>query len=214
MDWTIDEILQATNGQLLYGSADVRFKGVAIDSRTIRADQLFVAIRGERHDGHGFIDQVLARGIKGVVVCDSGPVLAHDRWQSVGAACIAVADTTRALGALAAYQRRQAHIPVVAITGSNGKTSTRQMTELVMRRRYNTLSTQGNFNNEIGLPLTLFNLTAEHQAAVLEIGMNHPGEISRLGAICQPTIGVITNVGPAHLEFLGRSKVSRGPRRN
>jgi UDP-N-acetylmuramoyl-tripeptide--D-alanyl-D-alanine ligase len=138
-----------------------------------------------------------------VVSDDTQAHLPHAHWKTRGLACISVADTTCALGALATFQRSGSDIPVVAITGSNGKTTTRQMTTQVMSRRFNTLSTLGNFNNEIGLPLTLFNLTAQHQAAVLEVGMNHPGELTRLGAICRPTIGMITNVGPGHLEFLG-----------
>jgi UDP-N-acetylmuramoyl-tripeptide--D-alanyl-D-alanine ligase len=204
MYWTPDDITRATGGRLLYGPADARFGSVAIDSRTIGADQLFVAIRGATHDGHTFLDAVVTKGIKGVVVqADAGAALHHDQWRGQGVACFAVDDTTRALGALAAYQRNRTRIPVVAITGSNGKTTTRQMTTLVMARRFNTLSTEGNFNNEIGLPLTLFRLSEAHQAAVLELGMNHPGEMTRLGAICQPTIALITMVGPAHLEFLG-----------
>ncbi|MFZ1986433.1 MAG: UDP-N-acetylmuramoyl-tripeptide--D-alanyl-D-alanine ligase, partial [Desulfatitalea sp.] len=204
MYWTPDHITQATDGRMLYGTTGARFSGVAIDSRTIAADELFVAIRGATHDGHAFIDKMVAKGVKGIVVqADAEAALHHDQWRGQGVACFAVADTTRALGALAAYQRGRARIPVVAITGSNGKTTTRQMTTLVMARRFNTLSTEGNFNNEIGLPLTLFRLTEAHQAAVLELGMNHPGEMTRLGAICRPTIALITMVGPAHLEFLG-----------
>ena len=204
MQWTIDQILKATGGRLLYGLSGTRFEGVGIDSRTVRDDQLFVAICGERHDGHTFIDQVIEKGVRGLAIqAETAAKLHHDQWQAKGATCIEVPDTIRALGALAAFQRRRSAIPVVAITGSNGKTTTRQMTALVVAQRFNTLTTQGNFNNEIGLPLTLFHLSPEHEAAVLELGMNHPGEIQRLGAICQPTIGVITNVGPAHLEFLG-----------
>lgn len=204
MQWTIDHILSATNGALLYAPPEASFTGVGIDSRTVGTDQLFVAIRGERHDGHTFVSQVVAAGGRGLVIeSGSGTPFQHDRWRELGVACIEVKDTTRALGALAAFQRQRETIPVVAITGSNGKTSTRQMAALVVGRRYNALTTRGNFNNEIGLPLTLFQLSPAHEAAVLELGMNHCGEIRRLGAICRPTVGVITNVGPAHLEFLG-----------
>ena len=204
MIWTLYDILQATGGRLLYGAPDACFDGVAIDSRTISEKQLFVAIRGENHDGHTFIDQVADRGVRGMLVTDDTETNpSHLRWKQRGLTCVAVADTVRALGGLAACQRNRFDIPVVAITGSNGKTTTRQMTTHVMAQRFNTLSTMGNFNNEIGLPLTLFNLTAQHQAAVLEVGMNHAGELTRLGAICRPTIGMITTVGPCHLEFLG-----------
>lgn len=204
MQWTVDDIVQATGGRLLYGAKDQAFNGVGIDSRQLDPGMLFVAICGLNHDGHTFIGQVVTKGVRGIVVqSDRATTLEHEAWKARGVACVAVADTTHALGALARHQRGRHTIPVVAITGSNGKTTTRQMTALVMRQRYSTLATRGNLNNEIGLPLTLFDLAAEHQAAVVELGMNHAGEIDRLGAICRPTIGVITNVGPAHLEFLG-----------
>ena len=204
MQWTVADIVQATQGRLLYGDPTLCFAGIGIDSRNIPSDHLFVALRGENHDGHGFVGQVVDLGVRGLVVQDNASVpLNHEKLQASGVACVAVADTVKALGALAAFQRRKFQIPVVAITGSNGKTTTRQMTALVMARHYTTLSTQGNLNNEIGLPLTLFSLNTQHQIAVLELGMNHAGEISRLAAICRPNIGVITNVAPAHLEFLG-----------
>jgi UDP-N-acetylmuramoyl-tripeptide--D-alanyl-D-alanine ligase len=204
MHWTIDQIIEATSGRQISGSPDLIFTAVGIDSRSIPSDALFVAIRGEKHDGHTFIDQVVRNGVKGLVVAEDALVgFDPGQWSTQGVAAVAVADTTRALGALAAFQRNLARIPVVAITGSNGKTTTRRMTALVIGRRFNTLATQGNLNNEIGLPLTLFNLEPDHQVAVLELGMNHPGEMSRLGAICRPTIGMITTVGPSHLEFLG-----------
>ena len=204
MNWTIDHILSATGGQLLYGSSQDSFAGIGIDSRIISRDDLFVAIRGARYDGHQFIPAILDQGIRGVVIeAAARETVDHEALKAAQAACVMVTDTTRALGLLASFQRCSARIPVVAITGSNGKTTTRQMASGVAATRFNTLSTQGNLNNEIGLPLTLFNLTTAHQAAVLELGMNHPGEIDRLAAICRPTIGVITNVGPAHLEFLG-----------
>lgn len=204
MMFTLPKILQATGGRHVGGPSAGIFAGVGIDSRTIDAGQLFVAIRGERHDGHAFLPAVVARGVKGVVVDEKGAALIDPAaLQDAGVACVVVADTLRALGALANHLRLRRAIPVVAITGSNGKTTTRRMTSLVLAQQFNTLASRGNFNNEIGVPLTLFNLTAAHQAAVLELGMNHPGEIDRLGAICRPTVGIITTVGPCHLEFLG-----------
>ena len=189
---------------MLAGSKDLRFDGVGIDSRTIAPGGLFVAICGENHDGHDFVEQVVSRGVRGLVVREdrAGRLDLADLGKR-DVACVAVADTTRALGALAHRQRRRFEIPVVAVTGSNGKTTTRSMTSLVMAGRYDTLSTQGNFNNEIGLPLTLFGLEDHHQAVVVELGMNHFGEMDRLGAICSPTIGVITNVAACHIEYLG-----------
>jgi UDP-N-acetylmuramoyl-tripeptide--D-alanyl-D-alanine ligase len=213
MHLTLEEIVRATAGRLLYGRPGQIFGSVGIDSRTIAAGALFVAIRGERHDGHDFIGQVISRGVQGLLVAESRAAgFDHADLKARGGACVVVADTLIALGALAAFHRSRFDIPVVAITGSTGKTSTRLMTTLVLSQRFATLATQGNLNNEIGLPLTLFNLSPAHQAAVVELGMNHAGEIDRLSAICRPTIGLITNVGPVHLEFfesvdaIGRAK--------
>jgi UDP-N-acetylmuramoyl-tripeptide--D-alanyl-D-alanine ligase len=204
MNWHLQDIVAATGGRLLYGTASQGFRGIGIDSRTIGPESLFVAICGATHDGHRFVPQVVAKGVRGIVVQEQSVIgLDHGALERQGIACVVVRDTTLALGALATFVRRRAQIPVVAITGSNGKTTTRRMTALILARQFNTLATEGNLNNEIGVPLTLFRLTHEHQAAVLELGMNHAGEIDRLGAICQPTIGLITNVGPAHLEFFG-----------
>ncbi len=204
MKWHLHDIVKATGGRLLYGADPQSFEGIGIDSRAIAPGDLFVAIRGTTHDAHKFVAQVVANGVRGIIVQEHGDVvLDHSSFENLGVACVAVQDTTQALGALANFRRRQVQIPVVAITGSNGKTTTRHMTAKVMAQCFKTLATQGNLNNEIGLPLTLFRLAAEHQAAVLELGMNHPGEMNRLGAICGPTIGLITNVGPAHLKFLG-----------
>jgi UDP-N-acetylmuramoyl-tripeptide--D-alanyl-D-alanine ligase len=202
--WTIAEVLAASGGSLLSGPQEAVFAGIGIDSRTIGLDQLFVAIVGDTHDGHRFIDDVLDRGVKGVVVAgDRRADLPLDRMAAQGITAVAVGDTTRALGALARYNRNRHPLKVVAITGSNGKTSTRMLMEPVVAQRYELLSTAGNLNNHIGLPLTLLRLTPAHHAAVLELGMNHAGEISYLGGICQPDIGTITNVAPAHLEGLG-----------
>ena len=130
-------------------------------------------------------------------------VLWYMEWQRKGVACVTVSNTTKALGDLAAFNRKRTDVSIVAITGSNGKTSTRKMTAGVVARRFCTLSTRGNLNNEIGLPLTLLDLNLDHQWAVVELGMNRPGEIRRLAEICSPDVGVITNIGPAHLEGLG-----------
>ena len=204
MKWRVKDILEAIEGQLAFGDIHQEFDGIGIDSRTIRPGELFVAICGTSHDAHTFLSQVVAKGVRGVVI-QKGKEVGHINQvlAQQGGGCFVVEDTTLALGRLAAYQRQKMRIPVVAITGSNGKTTTRQMTAMVMAQRFNTLVTDGNFNNEIGLPLTLFRLSVDHQAAVLELGMNHFGEMERLGAICRPTIAVITNAGPAHLEFLG-----------
>ena len=202
--WAAQQVLTATGGSMISGSADMAFAGIGIDSRTIGPDDLFVAIAGESHDGHRFVADVLDRGVKGVVAADDQVAnLPMSRMAVAGITCIAVADTTRALGAMARFNRNRGNLKVLAITGSNGKTSTRMLMDQVISKTFSTLSTSGNLNNHIGLPLTLFRLTPGHQAAVLELGMNHAGEISRLGRICEPDVGLITNVGPAHLEGLG-----------
>jgi UDP-N-acetylmuramoyl-tripeptide--D-alanyl-D-alanine ligase len=202
--WTPEQVLAATGGSLISGSADIEFAGIGIDSRNIDPDHLFVAIAGESHDGHRFVVDVLERGIKGVVVADGQVAnMPVTRMAADGIACIAVADTTRALGEMARFNRNRGSLKVLAITGSNGKTSTRMLMDPVIAKTFSTLSTSGNLNNHIGLPLTLLRLAPGHNAAVLELGMNHAGEITRLGRICEPDVGVITNVGPAHLEGLG-----------
>ncbi|MDO9262427.1 MAG: UDP-N-acetylmuramoyl-tripeptide--D-alanyl-D-alanine ligase [Desulfosalsimonadaceae bacterium] len=202
--WTMDDMVSATGGEPVSGGTSASFEGVSIDSRNISPKDLFVAVRGARHDGHGFIPEVVASGVKGLVV-DRRKVGSDEIASFIkqGVSCIAVADTVRALGDLAAFHRRRFHIPVVAITGSNGKTSTKEMTASVLGRKYHTLKTIGNLNNEFGVPLTLLRLDASHEAAVVEMGMNHPGEIRRLSEICQPDYGMITNIAPAHLEGLG-----------
>jgi len=199
--WTLAEILEATCGQQLGGVDAGSFTRVGIDSRALDPDSLFVAIKGERHDGHDFIQEVIDQGCRGILMAAQRQKdLPVSRWAKEGVTLVAVADTIRALGALAAFRRLQAGISLVAITGSNGKTSTRRMTAAVMGMRFGTLASSGNFNNEIGLPLTLLGLARDHSMAVVELGMNHPGEIARLTRICNPQIGVITNVAPAHLE--------------
>ncbi len=202
--WTIENLLEATGAELLTKRCPERFAGVRIDSRKTAPGDLFVAIAGMRFDGHDFIDDVVDRGVRCVIVGRAKiGQLPIGQMEKRGVCCLAVTDTIAALGSLAGYQRRRAAVPVVAITGSNGKTSTKEMTAAICRQRFATLATMGNFNNEIGLPLTLFNLESAHEVAVLELGMSRPGEIRRLSAICRPDIGVITNIGPAHLEGLG-----------
>jgi len=202
--WRTSDILKATGGDLLCGDINRFFTRVSIDSRTIAPDDLFVAIKGEVHDGHNFTGDVIAAGVGGFIInrknADTSP---GQHCQKEGAVCVIVSDTIKALGDLAAFQRRRAHVSVAAITGSNGKTTTRTMTAAIVAQSYITLATSGNLNNEIGLPLTLLNLDPDHQWAVVELGMNRPGEIGRLAQICMPDIGVITNIGPAHLEGLG-----------
>jgi UDP-N-acetylmuramoyl-tripeptide--D-alanyl-D-alanine ligase len=204
ISWTTADILEATGGDLIEGDPQRSFSGVAIDSREISMDDLFVAIKGDVHDGHSFVGDVIKSGVRGVVVHrDKIDFFSQAEREGKSIVCVAVDDTTKALGDLAAFNRKRSSVSVVAITGSNGKTTTRAMTEAVVARRFRTLATVGNLNNEIGLPLTLLTLDNTHEKAVLELGMNRPGEIGRLAEICVPEIGVITNIGPAHLEGLG-----------
>ncbi len=202
--WTTQEILDATGGNLLCGDLRRPFSRVSIDSREISPTDFFFAISGESHDGHGFAGSVIDQGVRGLVInrqkAEQLPLAA---WEAKNITCIAVTDTTRALGDLAAFNRRRAKVSVAAITGSNGKTTTRKLTAGVVARQFNTLASSRNFNNQIGLPLTLLGLSPDHQWAVVELGTNNPGEIARLTEICSPDIGLITNIGPAHLEGLG-----------
>lgn len=201
--WRTEEIIEATKGVAVSGEISGLFTGISIDSRTISPGELFVAIIGSSHDGHAFAGEVIEKGIKGLIVARQHVNrLPCGKWEKAGVFCVAVEDTVKALGDLAAYNRKRAGVSVVAITGSNGKTSTRQMTGAIVSRRFDVLSTTGNLNNEIGLPLTLLKLSPIHKLAVVELGTNHPGEIARLAGICRPDIGIITNIGPAHLEGL------------
>lgn len=202
--WKTAEIIEATGAELVSGNGDGVFARIAIDSRDIAPGELFVAIVGDTHDGHTFVSSVLNKGVEGVLVqAEKAGDLGPGDLAAKGITVVGVADTTRALGDLAAFNRRRTPLKVIALTGSNGKTSTRAMLTRIVENRYATLATQGNFNNEIGLPLTLLRLEKKHTLAVLELGMNRPGEIRRLADICRPDIGMITNVAPAHLEGLG-----------
>jgi len=202
--WTTADILKATGGEIICGDLNYAFSGISIDSRSISSDELYVAIKGEVHDGHSFSEDVIRQGISGLVIeKDKAKGLPLTKWKEKETVCMAVNNTTKALGDLASFHRKRANVPVVAITGSNGKTTTREMTAAVVGQRFATLSSKGNFNNEIGLPLTLLKLNHGHEMAVVELGMNAPGEIARLGEICMPDIGVITNIGPAHLKGVG-----------
>jgi len=189
-----------SNGSLVQGDAEAEFCGVSIDTRSILPGQLFVAIVGPRHDAHDHIAQALAAKAAGVVVVRARP-LPKDIPPQLPV--IAVDDTTRALGALGVGHRAGHTGPLVAITGSNGKTSTKEMCAAILSVAAPCLKNEGNLNNQFGLPLTLLRRDAADRSVVVEIGMNHRGEIAALAAIARPTIGVITNVGTAHIEHLG-----------
>jgi UDP-N-acetylmuramoyl-tripeptide--D-alanyl-D-alanine ligase len=170
--------------------------GVSTDSRSVREGELFVALRGESFDGHKFLTEAFEKGCAAAIV---DPAAKLDAVKTLP--LLIVRDTTRALGELAKYYRQKFSIPVIAIGGSNGKTTTKEMVAAVLSQTYSVLSTQGNLNNHIGVPQTLFKLEKRHQAAVIEIGTNHPGELKYLCDILEPTHGLLTNIGREHLEF-------------
>ena len=187
-------------GATLHG-ADAGLRAVSTDSRAIAAGDLFVALRGERFDGHEFVAQVAAAGAAGAVV--AADALAG--LQGCGLPLIAVPDTRLALGTLAAAWRARHDLSLIAVTGSNGKTTTKEMIASILHAAFGdaVLATQGNLNNDIGLPLTLLKLRGHHRAAIVEMGMNHPGEIAYLTRIARPTVALVTNAQRAHLEGMG-----------
>jgi UDP-N-acetylmuramoyl-tripeptide--D-alanyl-D-alanine ligase len=199
MRGTLHELLPALQGARLVGEAagDAAFDGVSTDSRNIPAGALFVALRGEKFDAHDFLDQVAGSGAAAVVVDrlpDDYPLPA-----------IVVPDTLVALGRIGNAWRRRFAIPVIGVTGSNGKTTVKEMIAAILAAEFGVearLATQGNLNNEIGVPLTVMRFTESHRAAVVELGMNHPGEIARLAAIAAPTVALVNNAQREHQEFM------------
>ena len=187
-------------GATLHGT-DAELMAVSTDSRAIAAGDLFIALRGERFDAHEFVPQVAAAGAAGAIVA----VDAVAGLKDCGLPLIAVPDTRLALGSLAAAWRARHALPLIAVTGSNGKTTTKDMIACILQAAFGdaVLATQGNLNNDIGLPLTLLKLRAHHQAAIVEMGMNHPGEIGYLTRIARPTVALVTNAQRAHLEGMG-----------
>jgi UDP-N-acetylmuramyl pentapeptide synthase len=194
--FTIPEILEATRGTLLQGPARGRVSSVCIDSRVVQKGEVFIAIKGEVFDGHDFIDNVTVKGVRVVVV--HKPVQVKDPKVSV----ILVKDTVRALGDMARFHRQRFKIPVIAISGSAGKTTTKEMIFAVLSRKYKVLKNEGTQNNHIGVPLALLKLKTGHQIVVLEFGTNQPGDIVWLSCVARPNLAVFTNIGESHLEKL------------
>ncbi|MCB2193164.1 MAG: UDP-N-acetylmuramoyl-tripeptide--D-alanyl-D-alanine ligase [Deltaproteobacteria bacterium] len=191
-------VLQATGARARGECPVLPFTGVSTDTRTIQAGELFVALSGPNFDGNEFLDQAFEQGAAAALVRRGAQAPDGN-----GHCLLEVEDTLKALGDLAAAWRREHSALVAAITGSNGKTTTKEMLGAILRRRHQVLATKGNLNNLIGLPLTLLGLREAHTACVVEMGMNAPGEIARLTEIAAPEAGVITNVGPAHIGMLG-----------
>lgn len=194
-----EEVVQATGATRRGGPAPAAYATVCTDTRALTPGCLFVALVGERFDAHAFVDAAAKGGAAGAVVARGRPLPALPD----GLTLYEVDDTLRALGALGRHHRQRFRIPVCAVGGSNGKTTTKEMVGAILATRGPALKTEGNLNNEIGVPLTLFRLEPRHVAAVIEVGMNQPGEIERLARVVQPDAGVITVVQPEHLEGLG-----------
>lgn len=190
----IYELERASQGKLISGDGQKAIKGISIDSRKIQKGEAFLAIRGDNFDGHDFIKAAAARG--------ASCIIAEKDLSGIGVALIKVKNSTKALGSIAHYNRKRYNIPVIAVTGSNGKTTTKEMISQVLSKEFKVLSNEGTKNNHIGLALTLLKLDSTYDLAVLEVGTNHFGEVKYLSAIAAANIGVITNIGPSHLEHL------------
>ena len=192
----VKDILIATKGTLICGTEDFEISEITTDSRKAGANMLFVPIVGENNDGHDYIGSAFLGG--------ADVVITHkDILPVTGKNIIRVQDTRIAFGDIARYYKEKYKLPTVSITGSVGKTTTKDMISAVLAMKYNTLKTQGNFNNDIGLPITVFRLEKKHEMAVLEMGMSNMGEINYLASIARPDVAVITNIGMSHIENLG-----------
>lgn len=195
---TLSQLAQVINAT--WRGPDVTFTSVGADSRAIKAGQLFVALAGERFDGHAFVEEALAKGAAAVLINE------NSQPSTSSQPALIVADTYAALGQIAAYWRAQFSLPLIAVTGSAGKTTVKEMLASILQNACNpehVLATEGNLNNHIGMPMTVLKLNAQHQYAVIEMGMNHRGEIAYLSEIAQPTIALINNAGSAHIGELG-----------
>lgn len=213
--FTVGELLKVIDPRVLAGDPSARSKKsirhLSLDTRTLRPGDLFVAIRGDRFDGHDFVGSALSQGAAGAIVIESYKV--PKRSLTPGSKkpvpfLLGVNDPLSAFQHLAAHYRSKFTIPVVAVTGSNGKTTTKEMVACVLAQRWNTLKTEGNLNNRLGVPQTLLRLQERHEAAVIEMGVDNVGQTSLLCDMARPTIGIITNIGPDHLEFFGTLDVS------
>ncbi|MBM3840370.1 MAG: UDP-N-acetylmuramoyl-tripeptide--D-alanyl-D-alanine ligase [Verrucomicrobia bacterium] len=195
---TLKFIAESCGGKLLSGSPRARVCRVCTDSRQLQANDLFVALEGERFDGHDFLPEVFKNGACAAIVNQAKVPRGSEKCALIG-----VSNTRQALGRLAARYRKDFALPFIAVGGSNGKTTTKELVAAVLRERFEVLRSEASFNNDIGVPMTLLNLNEAHQAAVLEVGTNHPGELAPLVEMIQPRYGLLTNIGREHLEFFG-----------
>ena len=195
---SVAAVIEATGGTVIHGDRAAIFAGVSTDSRSIKQGELFFALRGINFDGHRFCDAAIERG-------GGGAIVEHEIAAPAGTAVplIKVPDSLTALGDLANWWRKRHSIPLIAIVGSTGKTTTKEMAAGILETRYRVMKNEGNFNNLIGLPLSLLQINSRHDVAILEMGMNRKGEIRRLTEIAEPNTGILTNVGPVHLEGVG-----------
>ncbi|MBX7148862.1 UDP-N-acetylmuramoyl-tripeptide--D-alanyl-D-alanine ligase [bacterium] len=196
MELTLQEIITATGGKLIAGNPAHTITRVSTDTRTVTKGDIYLALKGARFNGHNFCDEALKKGAQGLIVSENA---SYTQAPFV----LLVAHTEKALGDIAHAWRKKFLIPVIGLTGSSGKTTTKDMMALLLSAKGAVCKTEGNLNNLIGLPQTMMTLTASHQFAVWEMGMNHFGEIDRLAEMAQPDYGLITNIGHAHLEGLG-----------
>jgi UDP-N-acetylmuramoyl-tripeptide--D-alanyl-D-alanine ligase len=213
--FTVEELREIIKARVLAGEGTAwtrrRIRRISLDTRSLRPGDLFLALRGDRFDGHDFVATALARGAVGAIVLDSFDIsgLTFKCSPRQGQPFVlGVSDPLSAYQQLAAYHRSRFHIPVVAVTGSNGKTTTKEMVAGVLAHRWKILKTEGNLNNRVGVPQTLLRLDDHHKGAVIEMGVDNVGQTAKLCEIVQPTIGIITNIGPDHLEFFGTMEAS------
>jgi UDP-N-acetylmuramoyl-tripeptide--D-alanyl-D-alanine ligase len=195
---TLDQIAALSGARLTAGAGNVVVDKISTDSRTVKPGELFVALSGENFDGHKFVEAAAAAGAAGALV--------EEEWKGETPkhfGLLRAPDSLRAYQELAGNYRKALNLKVLAITGSNGKTSTKDFAAAVLGRRFNVTKTEGNFNNHVGLPRTMLEATSQHEVAVWEIGMNHPGEVAALAKIALPDAAIITNIGVAHIEFMG-----------
>ncbi|MEN6320390.1 MAG: UDP-N-acetylmuramoyl-tripeptide--D-alanyl-D-alanine ligase [Syntrophaceae bacterium] len=195
-----NDIVNATGGTVITGRRDKTFHGISTDSRHISPGNLFIPIKGEKFDGHNFITDAVRDGAAGFLIQDGSEKTVCQTYKNI--TIIRVPDTLTALGDIAHFWRNKCNASIIAITGSSGKTTTKEMVAVIAGLKKNVIKSQGNFNNLIGLPLTIFRIDDRHETAILELGTNRRGEIGRLTDIAAPDIGLITNIGPAHMEGL------------
>ena len=199
--FSIDQVIKAVGGVLIAGAAQNTVCGISTDSRQVERGNIFIALQGENFDGHDFVRKAVEKGAASVII--SNEALLDLEKVDKAVSVIKASDTLQALGDLAHNYRQRFSLPVIGLTGSSGKTTTKEMMATIIGRKKTILKTEGNLNNLIGLPQTIFRLRAEHELAILEMGTNTRGEIKRLTRIAEPIIGLITNIGPAHLAGFG-----------